>query len=175
MLGLAYSTPYADYPIVKVPDTSSILCIEDKSTGFIRESDDWKRVNFIENKILVKRLKKSEATGYCLDEHQDYLSFKVGSNSTLSSACYDVRPLGEEPAIIKGKHLGVLCVERWKKKESESPTLHYIDCRNTPFDPSMRLHPNGEFYRSDIREDLESDVLDRSSSLVISTGKCSTL
>ena len=176
LLALTYSTPYADYPIVKVPVTDNILCIEDKSTGFIREGDDWKRINFIESKILVKRLKKSKATGYCLDKHQDYLFFDVGDNMTLSSACYDVRPLGEEPAIIKGKHLGVLCDETWKKKESEGLALLYIDCRNTPFDPAMRLMPNGNFYRSDIRSVLEDDdEVFGKRRISVSVGKCSTL
>jgi hypothetical protein len=155
---------------------SSVLCIDEKSTGFNWRDRGWHQTNFIaSNKYIIRKLdidKYKDRTTEELLKNQTFFcenpSFRAsaekGKNfSGWVKSCYEIKDMGTPPSMVDAQ----MCTELWRDGR-----LQKISCQNHM--PPLYFNPEGSFIRFPWHTEVDKS-LDKKDSLAISVGSCSII
>lgn len=145
--------------IKDINQKSSILCIEDKSTGFKRKKNEYLYAKFQPEKYLIKKIDNTKC------KSQSYKFFMFFGDST---GCYTISLFGNsESKDIK------TCRELWKTENDKPLYIEEIQCEGFK---NIKFKPNGNFILSNSNGDLSENISNEiEDSIFISLGKCSII
>ncbi len=155
--------------------TLNVLCVAEQSTGFDWRGNKWSKSNFIANRKYIITKIPREKYGSMNLKIQNQIIFceepkvldvtKAGESfSGWVSACYQVKPMGEESHAALDANQ---CDEWWDKGR-----LKKISCQK--HNPQLYFHPDGSYIRYPWHSDIEK-ISDAKDSLALEVGSCSRI
>jgi len=179
--------------ITNVDEKFTLLCVDEKSTGFNWKKGDWHQTNFITGqKYIIKKHDKplsSNSPGYVRNSTENRLcafnqrESREWTTSVSQDGCYSIKEFGKETRMVDY----TICREDWSKDQQSKLSLKEIFCKKRATNSEWIISPNEWFHRSNMHSNLDSDpkgfVLDGvkelpddyKDSLSISVGKCSEI
>ena len=155
---------------------ASILCVEEQATGFDWKNKAWSQKNFRpDTKLVIRKLEpQTYKDAYTRSKSKNLLlcedpkvapstNAKKGKLSGFVTACYEIKPMGQEPDILSYGP----CIENWSEG-----LLQNVSCGNH-YTPTY-FHPDGAYITYPWHADIRRDV-DKKDSLLISVGSCSRI
>ena len=172
LLIFLFLSNYSIADITSIDERFTLLCQDDKVTGFKWKNDEWKQTNWTPNMTVIKKhdyVKSADDDDWIDDESiTRACAFRQeGSNS----ACYSISQLGEEV----GEWDYVSCSEWWKKDETGSKALKEVYCKEKLFGEKWEFQINGEFVAVKDMFDLSPSEKGIKDDIYIRVGKCSVL
>jgi len=116
----------------------SLLCIEQKSTGFTWKDGKWLEQNFYPEKYIVKKITKKDMNKNdpldldmaCLESEKVLKDPRILGNKKMEYSCYNIRDFGTEYYDFTTE----ACAEFWAKDQDTSEyNLTTVACDNFSF------------------------------------------
>ncbi len=148
----------------------SVICVEEKSTGFNWENKNWVQANFKPETYIVSRVPadkyrtlveaRANNVYLCEDNSSEYQKYE---KIEFINACYSVTKIGQQPTFLDTN----MCSELWESKK-----LISVHCNK--HSSKLTFRPTGNFIKQPWHTDLSSDVPNKDS-LTLSVGKCTSI
>ena len=160
------------------PSGSSVLCIEEKATGFDWKNQSWSQTNYKPAaKFVIRKLDpatykdsdtrlSSETLFMCDAPEVSSIPRTLPKNKKFTGfieACYEIKNMGEKAIPLSAR----TCSEYWKEGR-----LDTVSCREH-FSPTY-FQPDGAYIKYPWHQNIRKDV-DKKDSLVLSVGSCSKI
>ena len=154
-----------------------VICVEEKSTGFNWDADNWVQKNFKANKkIIIQKIDMDRFNGLEMDPN---LTPKFCSEPTPQSlaggiGCYLFNEVGKKASIVDAGD----CFELF---DHSTNMPKYVDCRGGgSIQGHVVFKPDGDFVRfsnsTTVGYDISNvDTDEKRDSLTVTVGKCSAL
>jgi len=171
LLILLFLSNYSIADITSIDERFTLLCQDDKVTGFKWKNDEWKQTNWTPNMTVIKKhdyVKSADDDDWIDDESiTRACAFRQeGSNS----ACYSITKLGDE----SDEWDYVSCSEWWGTDGTGSKKLNSVSCKEKLFAEKWSFEINGAFVAIKDMFNL-SPINGEKDSIYIRVGKCSVL
>lgn len=148
----------------------SLLCLEEKATGFNWRNGEWVQVEFLLDKYVISKKNEGHPSyGACAERiianDGSFDLAPLGTDYTARYGCYEVKKLGEEALFLND------CVETFNRAGDK---LLAVTCDG---ETSYRAIVDGEFFhkRTYAGGSLLWRGMSQKDSLVMSIGKCSSI
>ena len=148
----------------------SVICVEEKSTGFNWQNKSWVQANFKEETYIVSRIPVEKYRTFVEARANDVYLCDDRSNENSKyektefiNECYSVTRIGQKPTVLDSN----MCSEVW-----ESKRLVSVHCNK--HSSKLIFQPTGNFIKQPWHSDLLSDEQNKDS-LALSVGKCTSI
>jgi hypothetical protein len=176
---IGVSLAQTDERLLLFPANSSVLCIEERATGFNWRNKAWTQANYRpDTKFVIRKLDPETykdiatrtATGsgvlFCKDPMIFPTPYDLPKNRKFSGyigACYEIKDMGSEAHAFSRR----TCSEYW-----DEGRITQISCND--HNPQAYFHPDGAYIRYPWHTDIDKDA-DKKDSLILSVGSCSKI
>lgn len=177
VLGLLMTCSSATAQVATGPRGASeftSLCEEAEGTGFNWRNGGWVKTQFVEEKLIVRKLtsfEQGEQPDGTFVRCFDFLKGEPFTADTIAwlSGCYRVGKLGQENPTT------AWCTEYYRKP-GKSWALDSVVCKADDFPAELSFRPDGAFTYTFTHSNVDPKPKDDyKDSLKISHGKCSTI
>jgi hypothetical protein len=161
--------------IVRFPP-SSVLCMDEKSTGFNWRDRGWVQTNFAANsRFIIRKLdiakyqnksteeKWKNDVFFCENPTTAFTNEKDKKFNGVVKSCYEIKDMGSSATLTDSQ----MCSELWRDGQ-----LQRISCRD--HSPQFYFNPEGAFIRFPWHTDIDKSAA-KKDSLALSVGSCSVI